>query len=130
MDCNQSTPRDDDADDVLDDDGVLDVDDKMRVVREVRFERASRRLKKARERTNEGDACIRSGAERCIHRSFVRDEWTNERTNERDGIVRIEAMVTRARVVGRSNARATRASIDRSRARRPAWPNSIDSDSD
>jgi hypothetical protein len=45
----------------------------------------------------------------------VRDEWTNERTNERDGIVRIEAMVTRARVVGRSNARATRASIDRAR---------------
>ena len=85
----------------------------MRVVREVRFERASRRLK--RERTNEGDACIRSGAERYVHRSFVRDEWTNERTNERDGIVRIEAMVTRAR--GRSVERARDACIDRSFAR-------------
>ena len=52
MDANQSTPRDDGADDVLDDDGVLDVDDKMRVVREVRFERALCRLARA----NEGDA--------------------------------------------------------------------------
>ena len=59
----------------------------------------------------------------------------DERTNERDDIVRIEAMVTRARVVGRSNARATRESIGRSRGAHPAWPrrdetNAIDSDSD
>ena len=39
MDYHQSTPRDDGADDVLDDDGVLDVDDDARVVREVRFTR-------------------------------------------------------------------------------------------
>ena len=81
MDANQSTPRDAGADDVLDDDGVLDVDDKMRVVREVRFERALCRLARA----TEGDAFDRVPNDiiaRFIHRSFVRDDGrTNGRTN-------------------------------------------------
>ena len=81
MDANQSTPRDAGADDVLDDDGVLDVDDKMRVVREVRFERASRRLKKARERTRAMHSFDRVPNDSFIVRSCATNGRTNGRTN-------------------------------------------------
>ena len=81
MDYHQSTPRDDGADDVLDDDGVLDVDDKMRVVREVRFERASRRLKRANERTRAMRAFDRVPNDSFIVRSCATNGRTNGRTN-------------------------------------------------
>ena len=78
MDANQSTPRDAGADDVLDDDGVLDVDDDARVVREVRFTRASCRLARA----NAGDAFDRVPMIIIHHLSFTRDDGrTNGRTN-------------------------------------------------
>jgi hypothetical protein len=132
MDWIQSTPRDDGADDVLDDDDVLDVDDHVRVVREVRFERAFFVSRVRTRATNEFLNFDRVPRESS---SFVRTRrWTNERTNERDDVVRIEAMVTSARVVGRSNARATRESSDHSFGSYPAWPNETkrirDSDSD
>ena len=81
MDANQSTPRDDGADDVLDDDGVLDVDDDARVVREVRFTRACC-VSRARTRAmHEFLNVDRVPRDSFIVRSYATmDERTDERT--------------------------------------------------
>lgn len=82
MDYHQSTPRDDGADDVLDDDGVLDVDDDARVVREVRFTRACC-VSRARTRAMHEFLNVDRVPMIIIHHlSFTRDDGrTNGRTN-------------------------------------------------
>ena len=80
MDYHQSTPRDDGADDVLDDDGVLDVDDDARVVREVRFTRACC-VSRARTRAMHEFLNVDRVPMLIIHHlSFTRDDGRTTRT--------------------------------------------------